>query len=169
MKSEKLKKLTDEEIIAFIEALMWFWGSSHQKWRLAVEDEYGLDAALRIERKLIGDVGKAHGKVFKKIFHIGEGISEFIRASTYAPENYLEGYVLESCDENHATFYNPSCSVQKARLQKGLKEYPCKDMGIRYFENFAKQIDPRITLECVVAPPDQHPEDVNCKWRVTCE
>jgi len=116
---------------------------------------------------MAGDSGRAHGKALKKILHIGEGMSEFIRANSYAPENYLEGFVLESSDENNAVFCNPSCSVQKARVQKGLSEYPCRDAALSYLQNFANQIDPRITVECIVAPPGLHTETCYCKWQFT--
>ncbi len=80
---------------ALIETSMWFWGSSHQQWRIGVEKEYGTDATLRIELGMMGDLGRAHGRAFKKILHIGEGMSEFIRGIIFAPEIYLEGLVLE--------------------------------------------------------------------------
>jgi hypothetical protein len=167
MRPDKLGVLTNMEKDALIETLMWFWGNSHQKWRTAIEDEYGLDAALSIERKLMGDLGRSHARALKRVFKIGQGISELIKASVFAPENYLEGYVLEYSDENHAMYYNPSCSVQKARVLRGLSEYPCRDIGISYLGNFSKQIDPRITVQCIVAPPDPHPEDCYCRWMFT--
>ena len=169
MKYSKLKNLSSTEKDALIDALMWFWGISHQQWRVAIEDEYGLDAALRIEKKLMGDLGRKQAKFLKKILNTGEGISELGRAINYAPENYLESYVLESRDENHAVYSNPSCSVQKARVQRGLREYPCREVGLSYLQNFAKQIDPRITVECIIAPPDPHPPDMFCKWRFHLE
>ena len=71
MRSEKLDNLSTAQMEGLIETLMWFWGNLHQRWRSVVEDEYGLDAARKLELKLDGKVGRSHAKRIKKIFNIG--------------------------------------------------------------------------------------------------
>jgi len=166
MESRKLSGISMSQMEDLLETMMWVWGNLHQRWRSAVEDEYGLDATLKLELKLIGDAGKSHAKRIKRIFNIQKGISGFIEAYRFTPVNFVEDFEILEQTEKHAVFYNPSCSAQKARTKRGKSEFPCKEAGILYFTNFAREIDPNIKFSCIVCPPDDLPADCFCKWKI---
>lgn len=59
------------------------------------------------------------------------------------------------------TDYRP----QKARVSKGLGEFPFKGGGKVYFEGLLNELNPAIMFQCLVCPPDEHPEDLWCMWK----
>lgn len=61
------------------------------------------------------------------------------------------------------------CSVQRARVEKGMKYHPCKAVGLVEYAGFAKEIDPRIRCACLSCYPEAMDESCNCAWRFSLE
>ncbi len=61
------------------------------------------------------------------------------------------------------------CHPQKARIRKGLGEFPCRTVGRAYFESLLAELNPDIRFRCLVCPPDEHPDDLWCEWEVWME
>jgi hypothetical protein len=59
--------------------------------------------------------------------------------------------------------------VQSARKRRGLPDFPCKKVGLVEYSTFATEIDPRIKTECIVCPPDDHPDEYYCGWKFWIE
>ena len=164
MEKERRLNCTPEQMESLIEMIMWFWGNLHQRWRFAVENEYGLDETLKIELDFIGEIGKSHAVGLKKIFDIGKGITGLKEAFRFLPENFVEPFNVVEQSPKHIVFRNPSCTAQKARLKRNKREYPCKEPAIIYFTKFASEVDPQIKTTCIICPPDKG-NNCTCQWR----
>ena len=163
-----LDELSPSQLRDLVSLTMWFWGNLHQKWRGILEEEYGLKATSELESKMMAEVGRGQARKIKQLFDITEkGIPGIMKVMEFVPEKFLEENfcVLEET-ERSVTYGNLACSAQKARIRKGKPEYPCKNPGIAYFQALASEIDPDIKVSCIVCPPDPHPDDMWCKWKL---
>jgi len=137
-------------------------------WFLAVEDRFGLDAAVELNERVWEDMGRRSAREIKRRFSIEEkGLKGFVKALKYFPWTTIVGYEIEERGDR-VIISVPRCPPQEARIRMGRGEFPCKEMHFREFRFFAEEIDERIAVRCVFAPPDERPEGW-CRWEFTIE
>jgi hypothetical protein len=133
-------------------------------WFLSVEDEFGLDAAVRLNEGVWQEMAVRSAKEIKRRFGIHQkGIDGFLKALSYFPWSVIIGYEVERRD-GAVIIRVPYCPPQEARIRGGKAEFPCKRMHEQEFKLFAKEIDEGIRVRCIFAPPDEHPRNVWCEW-----
>ncbi len=111
-------------------------------------------------------MAKIEAKSLKRVFNVGDKpdvatIMDLLRRSSWALD---QPFKIVEVSGDRAVLTINRCRTQKARLKKGLSEFPCKRVRFGYLRNFAKTLNPNVEVNCLVCPPDKHPPDLWCRW-----
>jgi hypothetical protein len=145
------------------------WLAMDGLWFLAVEDAYGLPAAMEIDRKVWVDFSRIEAGRIKQYLSLPEqgGLEALDIALRHRLHSLLNEFRIEWSGNNTLSYYMVSCRTQAARERKGLPLFPCRETGVVEYSVFAKTIDPRISTECIACPPDPTERDYCCGWCFT--
>ncbi|MBI4288868.1 MAG: hypothetical protein HY671_10620 [Chloroflexi bacterium] len=138
-------------------------------WFRGIEDEFGLDAAVKLDRYMWERLAAIEARRIKENLDLDfTGLLGLARALMFdtmvlalpLPEVRVFG-------PSRMLLYYPQCGVHEKRDSKGLAHFPCKDVGIGIYKNFVRVLDPSVSVKCVCCPPDEHPGEYYCAWEFT--
>jgi hypothetical protein len=162
----KFPAMNDKQVREYVSFLLKQYRLVDAFWFLAVEDTFGTEAAVNVNEKVWSSIGRrAAGEIRDRFSLEEEGVGRVLEALSYYPW-YL--VVRQEIDEtpHGARIRVRHCLPQEARIKAGKGEFPCKARNLAELANFAKEIDERVEVRCLMAPPDPHPEDLWCEWQL---
>ena len=169
VEKERIEDLTREELIELTGIFAKNWIAHDGSWFLSIEEKEGIEKAIEYDieawrkftvveaKRIIGFLGLEKNSGV-------EGLKRALAFRLYSSLNEDEIVVI---DEKTVEYRVKTCRVQAARRRKGLKDFPCKQVGIVEYSLFAKTIDERFETEVVSCPPDITEKDYYCFWRFT--
>jgi hypothetical protein len=162
----KYSEMREGEVREYLDFLLRQYRLTDAFWFLTVEDTFGSDVAVKLNERIWAKMGSLAAREIKERFPLEEeGVPRVLEALSYFPWTIIVGYKMEETPDG-ATIRVSHCPPQEARVKTGRGEFPCKAMHMAEFTNFAKEIDERVEVQCLMAPPDPHPENLWCEWKM---
>lgn len=168
---KQVKDLSKKELLDLLADASKNWLAHDGLWFRAVEDKFGLEAAMELDRKAWEEFTVIEAtRIMKRLrMEPGGGIPALVQALKFRLYAHINVQEVTEMSETHCVFRMNSCRVQEARQRQGLPAFPCKPVGIVEYSGFARTIDPRIKTTCLTCPPDPHPSEVWCAWEFKIE
>ena len=147
------------------------WIAMDGLWFQAVEQAYGMDAALGIDREVWEQFAVIEARRIMERLALPEngGLDALEIAFNNRFVSLLNKLEILRPDKNTLIVTTTTCRVQGARKRKGMPEFPCRSVGLVEFPVFARTIDARIMTTCLSCPPETPPGIPYCSWKFTLE
>ena len=164
-------KPEQEEVIQALTDAAKNWIAMDGLWFQAVEQAYGMDAALAIDRQVWEQFAVIEARRIKKrlFLPVNGGLDALEIAFNNWLVSRLNKLEILHPDEKTLIVTTKTCRVQAARERKGMPPFPCRSVGMIEFPVFARTIDSRIVTTCLSCPPETLPGTPYCSWKFTLE
>ncbi|MBC7220071.1 hypothetical protein H5T55_01060 [Candidatus Bipolaricaulota bacterium] len=160
-----LAALGTDGLVQLIEDGAKNWLAMDGLWFLAVEDRFGLEAAIELDRAVWERFSPIEARRILKRRGIAPGgglpaLAEALKYRLYAGLNEQE---VRWTDRGTLVLEMKTCRVHEARNRDGRPPFPCREVGLVEYTAFARTVDERIGVRCLGCPPER-PAGAWCAW-----
>jgi hypothetical protein len=164
-----LEKMPTEKLLDY------FFLQIRNLWRvdglyfLCIEKRLGTEAATEIDAEVWATMAAIEAKGLQRMFRVGEnpGVIKTVELLCKSSWALDQPFKTVEISERRATLSVDKCRTQETRLNKSLREFPCKQVRFGYLKSFAKTLNPKVEVNCLICPPDKHLKEQWCKWEIT--
>ncbi|MCX7751044.1 MAG: DUF6125 family protein [Candidatus Bipolaricaulota bacterium] len=160
-----LRGRTEDELIDLLEDAAKNWLAMDGLWFLAVEERFGLERAVELDRKVWERFSPLEARRILRRRGIAPGgglpaLAEALSFRLYARINDQE---IAWTPDGTLVLRMKTCRVQEARNRDGRPFFPCREVGLVEYAGFARAVDERVAVRCLGCPPER-PEGAWCAW-----
>ena len=162
-------KPAQEDVLQALTDAAKNWLAMDGLWFQAVEQAYGMDAALALDRQVWEQFTVIEARRIMERLALPEngGLDALEIAFKNRLVSFLNKLEILRLDEKTLIVTTKTCRVQAARTRKGMAQFPCRSVGMVEFPLFARTIDARIMTTCLSCPPETLPGTPYCSWKFT--
>ena len=135
---------------------------------LGIEERFGTGVATEIDANCWKILGKIEARELKEALDVEENnvaaLLQTLRNTTWALYQTEKEFEVSA---KRGIFRVTRCRTQETRINKGLGEFPCRQVRFSYLQSFAKEFNPNIKVTCKICPPGPHPKSKWCEWMFT--
>ena len=170
MYQDMLESLSREQLVELLSLYAKNWLAMDGVWFQSVEGKFGMEEAMYHDAEAWRRFTVIEARRIKAFLHLPEhpgleGLAKALSLRFYANLN-RDGVEIQG---NTLVYRVKECRVQSARTRKGMPLHPCRPVGLIEYSGFAKEIDDRITCECLSCYPEVHDPDCSCAWKFTLQ
>ncbi|MCP4144881.1 MAG: hypothetical protein GY752_06305 [bacterium] len=166
-----LSKYSREELEQWLNDAAKLWLAHDGLWFQSIEKKRDMEEAIEHDTNAWARFSPIEAKRIMNRLNIqpGGGIQALRKCLFARLYTLLNDQELVEESDTHLVFQMSTCRVQDARKRYGLNDFPCKPVGLVEYQTFAETVDPRIKVNCIACPPDEHPDNWYCKWEFKLE
>lgn len=166
MPDSDLPDLSAEDLMEVCSRTMY---SIDGLWFLAIEEQFGFEAAFELNQVVWARCSFIHGRrLLNKLNLEGKPPLERFIAMLFAdPMMAVHNPQVPILTDTRAVFRCIDCSIQVARIRDGRGVYDGKPGCSLLLTAYAQLIDPRIETTCLACAPNPENPEYWCEWEFT--